>query len=115
MVTTFQLLVVTEKLSTMDSFKVMGLGLLVVFAVLAILIVLIEALHAAFKDGKKEAVATPVEQAKQPEKRISAGIMADVPEANEAEKDEEFIAAVSAVITSVTGNGNFKIKSIKKG
>jgi hypothetical protein len=41
--------------------------------------------------------------------------MADAPDASEAANDGDFIAAVSAAITCVTGNSNFKIKSIKKG
>ncbi len=115
MVTMFQTLAGTE-LGFGDSLKYTAIGIIMVFAVLAILIVLIEALHAAFKEKKTAPQPQqPVEQAKQPEKRISAGVMAEVPEAVDAEKDEEFIAAVSSVITSVTGNGNFKIKSIKKG
>ena len=115
MVSTFQMLVVTDKLNVWDSLKVTGIGLLVVFAVLAIIIVLIEALHAAFKERKKEDVKQETIQAKEPEKRISAGVMAEVPEATDAEKDGDFIAAISAAITCVTGNSDFKIKSIKKG
>ncbi len=115
MVSTFQMLVVTDKLNVWDSLKVTGIGLLVVFAVLAIIIVLIEALHAAFKERKKEDVKQETTQAKEPEKRISAGVMAEVPEATDADKDGDFIAAISAAITCVTGNSDFKIKSIKKG
>lgn len=115
MVSMFQTLVVTEKLSVMDSLKVMSVGMLVVFAVLVILIVLIEVLHAVLKEKKAEAPVQPVQESKAPQKRISAGVMAEVPEANEAENDGEFIAAVSSVIASATGNSNFKIKSIKKG
>ena len=114
MVTMFQMLVVTEELGTMDSLKVMGLGLLVVFSVLAMLIVLIEVLHATLKD-KKTAPVENVQHAPKPEKRISAGVMAEAPESAKAGEDPEFIAAVSAAITCVTGNANFKIKSIKKG
>ncbi len=97
-----------------DSLKVTAIGLIVVFAVLAILIVLIEALHFVLKDRKKEEPA-PAPKKQQEEKRISAGVMADVPEADKAQEDAEFIAAVSSAITCVTGNANFKIKSIKKG
>ncbi|MBR6765336.1 MAG: OadG family protein [Clostridia bacterium] len=112
MVTTFQTLADTAWLS--DSLKVTLIGLVVVFAVLAILIVLIEALHAMLKESKT-ADAPKVEVKKEPDQRISAGVMADAPEASEAEHDGDFIAAVSAAITCVTGNANFKIKSIKKG
>ena len=114
MFTKFQTLAGTP-LGFADSLKYTVIGVLIVFAVLAILIVLIEVLHAVLKENKKEAPVQPVKEEKKPEKRISAGVMAEVPQASEAEKDEEFIAAVSSVITSVTGNGNFKIKSIKKG
>ena len=114
MVTMFQNVAFTERLSTMDSLKVMGAGLLVVFAVLAILIVLIEVLHAAFKDRKTE-VKQEVKAEQKPEERISAGVMAEVPEASVAEQDGDFIAAISAVITCATGSADFKIKSIKKG
>lgn len=96
-----------------DSLKVTAIGLIVVFAVLAILIVLIEALHFALKERKTEEVPAPIKQRE--EKRISAGVVAEVPEASEAEKDPEFIAAISSAITCATGNANFKIKSIKKG
>ncbi|MBE7091761.1 MAG: hypothetical protein E7365_01075 [Clostridiales bacterium] len=99
--------------SITDSLKVTAIGILVVFAILAIIIVLIEALHTVLKDKKEEAPAPAVE--KKVEKRISAGVMADVPDADNAQNDPEFIAAVSSAITCVTGNANFKIKSIKKG
>lgn len=117
MVSTFQMLAFTDKLNVTDALKVTGIGLLVVFSVLAIIIVLIEALHAAFKEKKndvpKEApVQTP---APKEEKRISPGVMAEVPEASDADKDGDLIAAISAVITCATGHSDFKIKSIKKG
>ena len=72
---------------------------------------------AAFKEKKndvpKEApVQTP---APKEEKRISPGVMAEVPEASDADKDGDLIAAISAVITCATGHSDFKIKSIKKG
>ena len=111
MVTTFQML---DAQWLTDSLKVTAIGLIVVFAVLAILIVLIEALHFALKERKtEEPIPAPTKQVD--ETRISAGVMAEVPEASEAENDGEFIAAVSSAITCVTGNSNFKIKSIKKG
>lgn len=113
MISTFQALAGTP-LEFVDSLKYTAIGVLTVFAVLALLIVLIELLHAVLKE-KKEAAAQPVQKAAEPEKRISAGVMAEVPEASEAEKDEEFIAAISSAITCVTGNANFKIKTIKKG
>ena len=113
MITTFQTLAGTE-LTLGDSLKYTATGVLTVFAVLALLIVLIEALHALFKDK-----ATPSKQtapkAQEPEKRISAGVMAEVPEADKAQDDPEFICAISSAITCVTGHSNFKIKSIKKG
>ncbi len=117
MVSKFQMLAFTDKLNVTDSLKVMGIGLLVVFAVLAIIIVLIEVLHAAFKERKKAVLEeAPVKtSAPEEEKRISAGTMADAPEIADAEKDGEFIAAISAAITCVTGHSDFKIKSIKKG
>ena len=113
MVTMFQTLAGTV-LSMGDSLKVTVIGVITVFAVLAMLIVLIEALHAAFKDRKKPAEAT-IAAPKKEEKRISSGVMAEAPDALEAEKDGDFIAAISAAITCVTGNSDFKIKSIKKG
>ncbi len=114
MVTTFQTLAGT-KLTIGDSLMVTLIGVVMVFAVLAMLIVLIEALHAAFKDRKKPAAANVPVAPKKEEKRISAGVMAEAPDAMEAEKDGDFIAAISAAITCVTGNSDFKIKSIKKG
>ena len=113
MVTTFQTLAGTS-LGFVDSLKYTAIGVLTVFGVLVLLILLIELLHAMLKD-KKVAKAQPVQKTTEPEKRISAGVMAEVPEASEAAKDEEFIAAISSAITCVTGNANFKIKSIKKG
>jgi Na+-transporting methylmalonyl-CoA/oxaloacetate decarboxylase gamma subunit len=113
MVTTFQTLAAEGWFG--DSLKVTAIGLIVVFTVLAILIVLIEALHLALKDRKGEVPKQAVQVNKEPEKRISAGVMAEAPEASDAENDGDFIAAVSAAITCVTGNSNFKIKSIKKG
>ena len=114
MVSTFQLLAGTQ-LQLVDSLKYTAIGVLVVFAVLVILIVLIESLHVMLKDKqtpvqKTQQKANPVE-----EKRISAGVMAEAPEADKAQDDGDFIAAVSAAITCATGNSNFKIKSIKKG
>ncbi len=112
MVTTFQTLATTVA----DSLMVTLIGVTVVFAVLAILIVLIEALHFVLKDRKAPAETTKAPVApKKEEKRISAGVMAEAPDALEAEKDGDFIAAISAAITCVTGNSDFKIKSIKKG
>ncbi len=115
MVTTFQALDST-KTTMSDSLMVTLIGVVVVFAVLVILIVLIEALHFVLKERKApvEAPIAPVAPKKE-EKRISAGVMAEAPEALEAEKDGDFIAAISAAITCVTGNSDFKIKSIKKG
>ena len=113
MVTTFQMLAAAW---LTDSLKVTAIGLIVVFAVLAILIVLIEALHFVLKERKQsaEAKTQPAAPIKE-EKRISAGVMAGAPEATDADKDGDFIAAISAAITCVTGNSDFKIKSIKKG
>ena len=114
MVTMFQMLSLAW---LTDSLKVTAIGLIVVFAVLAILIVLIEALHFVLKERKQpaaEKAPQPVQTQKE-EKRISAGVMAEVPEASDAEKDGDFIAAISAAITCATGNSDFKIKSIKKG
>ena len=111
----FHFQVMAEALSITDSLKVTAIGLLVVFAVLAILIFFIEGIHAVFKDRKPKAETkaerTPVKQ--QPEERISAGVMAEVPPAEEA----EFIAAVSAAVSLATGkpNTSFVIKSIKNG
>lgn len=119
MVSTFQMLVRTDVLSIGEALKVTAIGLLVVFAVLAILILFIELLHFAVNIGgnKKKAApkAAPAAVAGNDDgKRISAGVMASVPD--EPAKDAEFIAAVSAAITAVTGkeNGSFTIKSIKE-
>ena len=101
-----------------DSLKVTAIGLIVVFAVLAILIVLIEALHFVLKERKQpqqEKTQAPAPAPAKVEQRISAGVMAEAPDALDAEKDGDFIAAISAAITCVTGNSDFKIKSIKKG
>ena len=99
-----------------DSLKVTAIGLIVVFAILAILIVLIEALHFVLKERKQpQQEKTQAPAPAKEEKRISAGVMAEAPDALDAEKDGDFIAAISAAITCVTGNSNFKIKSIKKG
>lgn len=114
----FDFQVMAEALSIADSLKVTAIGLLVVFAVLAILIFFIEGIHAVFKDRKPK-TETKAETApiKQPEKRISAGVMAEVPSAENAAEDGEFIAAVSAAVSLATGkpNTSFVIKSIKNG
>ena len=118
MVTMFNLLPNFSGETLAFSLKLTVLGLLVVFAVLAILIVLIEALHFALKDRKApkaEKKENASQAPKKDEKRISAGVMAEAPEATDAENDGDFIAAISAAITCVTGNSDFKIKSIKKG
>ena len=115
----FHFQVMAEALSITDSLKVTAIGLLVVFAVLAILIFFIEGIHAVFKDRKPKAETkaerTPVKQ--QPEERISAGVMAEAPPAEEAAEDGEFVAAVSAAVSLATGkpNTSFVIKSIKNG
>ena len=119
MVSTFQTLVRTDVLSIGESLKVTAIGLLVVFAVLAILILFIELLHLAVNiGGKKKAKKAPEQAVSNGDdgKRISAGVMAEVPAANEAGNDAEFIAAVSAAISVATGkdNGSFVIKSIKE-
>ena len=116
MVSTFQVLAGTA-LTFGKSIEVTVIGIITVFAVLAILIVLIEALHAVLKDKKSDAPkkAEVSSAPKKEEKRISAGVMAEAPEATKADEDSEFIAAVSAAITCVTGSSDFKIKSIKKG
>ena len=49
---TFNFQTMAEALSITDSLKVTIIGLLVVFAVLAILILFIEGMHAVFKDRK---------------------------------------------------------------
>ncbi len=108
-----------EILTVNDSLMVMVTGLVVVFAVLALLVAVVEVLHFVLKDRKQTEEADAVAPAKstEAEQRISAGIMAEVPEAQDAAGDSEFIAAISAAISVVTGkpNGTFKIKSIKKG
>ncbi len=113
---TFNFQTMAEALSITDSLKVTIIGLLVVFAVLAILILFIEGMHAVFKD-RKHKTDTKSAPAKQPEERISAGVVAAVPSAEEAAQDGEFIAAVSAAISLTTGkpNTSFVIKSIKNG
>ncbi len=119
MVSTFQTLVRTAQLSMGEALQVTAIGLAVVFAILAILIMFIELLHLTVNIGgsKKEGKA-PEKQAANGDdgKRISAGVMAEVPAANEAGNDAEFIAAVSAAISVATGkdNGSFVIKSIKE-
>ena len=119
MVSTFQMLVRTDVLSIGESLKVTAIGLLVVFAVLAILILFIELLHLAVNiGGKKKAEKAPEQAVSNGDdgKRISAGVMAEVPAANEAGNDAEFIAAVSAAISVATGkdNGSVVIKSINE-
>lgn len=112
----FNFQVMAEALSITDSLKVTAIGLLVVFAVLAILIFFIEGIHAVFKDRAPKAAEDKAEAALEPaQQRISAGVMAEIPE--NAAEDGAFIAAVSAAISLTTGkpNTSFVIKSIKKG
>lgn len=115
MVNGFQALVYTDTLSIPEALKVTAIGLIIVFAVLALLIVCIELLHALLKDRIPAAQNAPKATAAQ--ERISAGVMAEVPDAQDAANDGEFIAAVSAAINATTGKSNesFVIKSIKKG
>ena len=116
MVTTLQMLsaeATGTELTMIDSLKITAIGVLIVFAMLAMLIVLIEALHAMLKEKKKAPAPAPCKEAVKEEKRISAGVMAEI--SDTPETDGEFIAAVSAAITSVIGSGDFTIKSIKKG
>ena len=114
----FHFQAMAEALSITDSLKVTAIGLLVVFAVLAILIFFIEGIHAVFKDRKPKTEAkaenTPLNR---PEERISAGVMAEVPLAENAAEDGEFVAAISAAISLATGKPNisFVIKSIQNG
>ncbi len=112
MVTAFQLLVRTDKLSVLEALKVTAIGLLVVFAILAILILFIELLHIVLKEKTPD---TEVKTVKENTQRISAGVMAQAPDATDAPNDPEFLAAVSTAISVYTGkpNGSFKIKSIK--
>lgn len=120
MVSTFQMLEKAEPLTMLEALRVTAIGLIVVFAILAILIMFIELLHLTVNiGGKKKAKNAPEKQAVSngdDGKRISAGVMADVPAASEAGNDAEFIAAVSAAISVATGkdNGSFVIKSIKE-
>ncbi|MBP5662462.1 MAG: OadG family protein [Clostridia bacterium] len=104
-----QALAYTDVLSLPDTLKTTLIGLLVVFAILAILIGFIELLHALLKDKKSAKQAEPV-----PNERISSGVLAAVPRAQDAPDDPEFLAAVSAAIASVTGTRQFRIRSIEE-
>lgn len=88
----------SQQLDILEALKVTAIGLVVVFAVLAILILLIEFLHEILKENKKKA-----------EK-------ATLPEADAIEQDGEFLAAVSAAISAYINKpeGTFTIKSIKE-
>lgn len=121
MVSTMQMLVREEVLSISEALKVTAIGLLVVFAVLFILILFIELLHAVVTAGEKAVKTDKVKDSAKPVsaddgKRISAGTYASVPDAKDAPQDGEFIAAVSAAVSVATGrpNGSFVIKSIKE-
>jgi len=102
-------------LSMGDALKTTAIGLIVVFAVLFLLILSIELLHVILKDKKAQEIKKEVEPIK--EERISAGVMAEAPEIENAAEDGEFIAAVSSAISVYIGkpNSSFVIKSIKKG
>ena len=116
MVQNFQMLAGTE-LSIINSLMVTLIGVGVVFAMLALLVVIVELLHFVLKENKEAKPADAPVAEQKPEQRISAGVMADVPEAENAKDDGEFLAALSTAISVATGkpNGSFKIKSIKKG
>lgn len=119
MVSTFQPLVRTAQLSMGEALQVTAIGLAVVFAILAILIMFIELLHLTVNiSGRKKESKAPEKQVANGDdgKRISAGVTATVPTAADAGSDAEFIAAVSAAISVATGrdNGSFTIKSIKE-
>lgn len=121
MVPTMQMLVREEVLSMPEALKVTVIGLLVVFAVLFILILFIELLHAVVTAGEKAVKTEKVSESNKPVstddgKRISAGTYASVPDGKDAAQDGEFIAAVSAAVSVATGrpNGSFTIKSIKE-
>ncbi len=110
--TGFQGIVWTERLSASQALMTTLVGLVVVFAVLAILIGFIELMHVLLKEKPK----AQNKQESDDGKRISAGVIAETPETDFA-SDGEFVAAVSTAISVYTGkpNGSFRIKSIKKG
>ena len=102
----FQILANTGVLSASDTLNVTLIGLLAVFAILAILIGFIELLHVLLKDRKQK--REPVEE------RIAPGVIAEVPSAGDAPDDPEFLAAVSAAISAVIGTRSFIIRSVSE-
>lgn len=101
------------EITVMDGLLITLIGLVVVFAILCILVLLIEFLHFILKDRKQ--VEKPQEVKQEPKKaRVLHPV--EVPTGDAIEKDGEFIAAVSAAIASYINkpNGSFEIKSIKE-
>lgn len=90
------------KLSLFDALKVTGIGLVVVFAVLFLLILMIELIHVLLKEKTKKS------------NRVLN--LAQVPTGEGIYADEEFLAAVSAAVSQAIDmpNGSFEIKSIKE-
>ena len=103
-----QTLARTEALSVPEALQTTLIGLLVVFAILAILIGFIQLLHVLLKDRKR------AEQPKTPDRRISPGVLAAPPRAQDAPDDPEFLAAVSAAIAVTVGTDRFRIRSVRE-
>ena len=103
-----------ENVGLAESLLVILIGVFVVFLVLAVLIGFIELMHRLL-NMKKAPAQTEKPVIKENTERISAGVMAEVPDAANAAEDGEFLAAVSTAISVATGkpNGSFVIKSIK--
>lgn len=101
------------EITVMDGLLITLIGLVVVFAVLFILVMMIELLHFILKDRKK---AEKPQQVKQEIKKPRVLYPVQVPSGDAIEKDGEFIAAVSAAVASYINkpNGSFEIKSIKE-
>ena len=101
------------EITVIDGLFITLIGLVVVFAVLLILVGLIELLHIILKD-RKPAEKTAQAQTEEPRAPRVLHPVA-VPLGDAIEKDGEFLAAVSAAVASYINklNGSFEIKSIK--
>ena len=101
------------EITVMEGLLITLIGLVVVFAVLFILVMMIELLHLILKDKKNVEKQEPVKQ--EPKKARVLHPVA-VPSGGAIEADGEFIAAVSLAIATYINkpNGSFEIKSIKE-
>lgn len=102
------------EITVIDGLLITLIGLVVVFAVLFILVGMIELLHLVLKDRKQapKQVKAKNEAPKPP--RVLHPVA--VPTGDAIEQDGEFLAAVSAAVATYINkpNGSFEIKSIKE-